>query len=382
MIKINEEIAKECADLHFKACKPYVENRLNFLIDLFDAVSKRNYIVFQNTSDKEKELRTKYSFHDISSIRSFLSPIAKNDITYDEIFLILEKGETSSLKPSKCQISKILKSLHNVINDLEALLIGKPNVLKKYTTADSKAIQKEFKELIESIFSYEKLGKPKGEAFGLEGNWNTYSLTKALEIHICLYCNKNWINTVYDENGDKVTNPQLDHFFSKSEFPILRLSFYNLIPSCETCNARIKKNKELDIERHIHPYLEGFDPEQYIAPIPLDSESTCGVGSNYLITLDSDEDNDKLKRSQNSFDFFHIDDVYEQHGDIISEIYFKRTKYNLTAIQDLLNHDMFQGMTIEEAYRFVFANYYSIDDYNKRPFSKLTRDTLRSLGII
>jgi hypothetical protein len=240
--------------------------------------------------------------------------------------------------------------------------------------------QKTYEGILIKLFNYEKLT---GDGFKYTKNytWSSYKLSNLLNVNVCPYCNKNWINTVIDEEGNKVTNPQLDHYFSKSDYPLLRLSFYNLIPSCETCNTRIKKKKELDIKKHIHPYLEGFDPEYFFAPIPLDTESTFGVGTNYQITLEEEDSSPKFTRSKNSFDFFHIEDVYEQHGDIISEIYYKRAKYNLTALEDLLKHDMFKGMSLDEAYRFVFANYLREEDYNKRPFAKLTKDTLRYLEL-
>jgi hypothetical protein len=383
MIKIDKKLAEKCAKIHYEACKPYVESHLNFLIDLFNAASQSKLISFKSTSKfyKERELRTKYKFDRITSIRAFISSITNKEIEYDDIFSVLEKGEFSVFNMSKTQISESLSFFNNIFKQLKTILQGKPKKLSGYLTFKSKDEQERFKGLIEYIFSYEKLGNKDGEAYGSDKNWNTYALTKKLKVNVCPYCNKNWTNTVYDENGDKVTNPQLDHFFSKSDYPILRLSFYNLIPSCETCNARIKKKKELDIENHIHPYLDGFDPEYFFAPIPLDTESTFGVGTNYQITLEEEDTSDKFKRSKNSFNFFHIEDVYEQHGDIISEIYYKRIKYNLTALEDLLKQDMFEGMSIEEAYRFVFANYYSEEDYNKRPFSKLTKDTLRYLEL-
>lgn len=375
MIKIDDKLAKKCAELHLKACTPYVESRLHFLIDLFDSIGNQNYLTF----NQNKDIKNKYSFSSITTMKSLVTPILNGRFRYTEVHNCFTNGDISCFNENRRFFQKACKFFKILNNDLENIVKSKPDYLfRNYVRKWNK--QRDYRDFLIKIFNYEKLT---GDGFNLNKTytWTSYKLTNLLNVNVCPYCNKNWINTVFDKNGDKVTNPQLDHFFSKSDYPILRLSFYNLIPSCETCNARIKKKKELNIDNHIHPYKEGFDPEYFFAPIPLDTESTFGVGTNYQITLEEEDTSDKFKRSKNSFKFFHIKDVYEHHGDIISEIYFKRAKYNLTALEDLLKHDMFEGMSIEEAYRFVFANYYSEEDYNKRPFAKLTKDTLRYLEL-
>lgn len=72
--------------------------------------------------------------------------------------------------------------------------------------------------------------------------------------NVCLYCNRNFIEDlkiVKNRNGRKpVGTFELDHFYSKDEFPMFAVSFYNLIPVCGTCN-RIKSNTVFNI----NPYL-------------------------------------------------------------------------------------------------------------------------------
>lgn len=385
MIQINKKLAAEAASIHLESCKPYVESRLKFLVELFKAISRSQFVTFKKTkkAEKERELRTIYGLRSIKSFRTTLAPISKKEIGYDDIFLMLEKGEFGTLlilNFRECKAAYLF--FNNVLAQIELILSEDPNSFKEYLTTKSKNKQRQFKDLIEIIFSYEKLGKKNGEAFGTNKDWNSYALTKKLEVNVCPYCNKNWVSTVIDEDGNKITNPQLDHYFSKSVYPLLRLSIYNLIPSCETCNARIKKRKELKIKKHIHPYIDGFDPEYYFAPAPKNSNSAFGLDDKYTISLKEDDSSVKCGKAKESFKFFHIKDVYEQHGDIISEIYFKKSKYNLTALEDLLGQEMFKGMSLDDAYRIVFANYLNLEEYNKRPFAKLTKDTLRYLEVI
>lgn len=45
------------------------------------------------------------------------------------------------------------------------------------------------------------------------------------------YCNRSYLNTL-----DKYRTYQIDHFFPKTTYPILGVSFYNLVPCCYACN--------------------------------------------------------------------------------------------------------------------------------------------------
>src|SRR5690606_37151236 len=64
----------------------------------------------------------------------------------------------------------------------------------------------------EEIFYNKKVGK-----------W----LSTELNVKTCPYCNRQYTFTI--EKGTKNIRPEFDHFHSKSEFPYLALSFYNLI---------------------------------------------------------------------------------------------------------------------------------------------------------
>ena len=386
MILIKDNRTDGIALEHTEFCESYVLNRLEFYLAFFDSICyktryKKNKS-FKNTFNIDSSslgyLETKY----LGKKYKKKTKSKESRVALFEYFLF--QGNRYMLIEDYCEDRKTLTFLKSIKSNLTDILSGDPSFLaKNYTGITSKNEQKKYKELIESLFRYEKLTSTgfvnlKGEV------WNSYVLTKKLEVQVCPYCNKNWINTVFDKNGNRVTNPQLDHYFSKSDFPLLRLSFYNLIPSCETCNARIKSSKELVFSDNIHPFVNGFDPHAAIIPIALNSDSSQGKGEEYLICLNlksgiSMDTKDKIK---NTFDFFHIKDVYEQHGDIISEIFYKKQKYGMTYLSDLLSDEKFIGMDLNDLYRLVFANYYEIENYRKRPFAKLTKDTVDFLGLM
>lgn len=387
MIRINSNLADEIAQKHYLACKDDVENRILVSISFYQLVIDGKKIIKKRNQSFTSVFNISPSslvyFRDTYFSPKFRKKSKHQKETLGDLLnSMFFQGNRYMLKITKRVAQEKIGFLNLIKLELVEILKGSPAYLTRYTSESSKTQQNEYKKLIEFIFQYEKLGKKSGEAFGKDRNWNSYSLTEKLKIKVCPYCNKNWINTVVDDNDDKVTNPQLDHFFPQTTFPILRLSFFNLIPSCETCNSRIKGETYLSFDKYIHPYFEEFGPECFFDPIPLDTASSHGVGEDFMLSLEVTEHSDKSIRAKNSFEFFQIENVYDQHGDIISEIYFKKFKYGLTRIEDLLSQDMFKGMSIDEAYRIVFSNYYNEVDFNRRPFSKLAKDTLRSLELL
>lgn len=65
---------------------------------------------------------------------------------------------------------------------------------------------------------------------------------------------------VSDENTiDQKMLFDIDHFYSKKQYPYLALSFYNHIPSCRSCNQGFKGDTEFTFATHIHPYHRCFD---------------------------------------------------------------------------------------------------------------------------
>lgn len=51
------------------------------------------------------------------------------------------------------------------------------------------------------------------------------------DTRVCPYCNRNYIG---DINSNTIYH--LDHFWPKDDYPILAASFFNLVPSCASCN--------------------------------------------------------------------------------------------------------------------------------------------------
>lgn len=87
--------------------------------------------------------------------------------------------------------------------------------------------------------------------------YNSYTLLKEMNIRVCPYCEDQFIEEVNLPDGKRRTM-EFDHFYPKGndEYPALAMCFYNLVPSCITCN-RIKLARQVGA----NPYSENIESE-------------------------------------------------------------------------------------------------------------------------
>ncbi|MBD9573690.1 hypothetical protein IB260_00065 [Pseudomonas sp. PDM23] len=85
-------------------------------------------------------------------------------------------------------------------------------------------------------------------------HWNAYALCNVSKYRLCPYCQQSLAVTIFRDRKSKSVRPTLDHFYSKSKYPYLALSLYNLIPSCYQCNSSLKGNINFYAKPHLHPY--------------------------------------------------------------------------------------------------------------------------------
>lgn len=63
--------------------------------------------------------------------------------------------------------------------------------------------------------------------WGKRKTYGSYKFVETLDLKTCPYCNRNYTFIVDEESGK--LRPELDHFYPKSIYPFLAMSFYNLI---------------------------------------------------------------------------------------------------------------------------------------------------------
>ena len=187
-----------------------------------------------------------------------------------------------------------------------------------------------------------------------------------LQVTVCPYCNRNFVNSTY-----KRTMCDLDHFYDKETYPILAVSFHNLVPVCHACN-HAKASNAISYSPHNTKFntddLLSFD--FYIGGIDywVDNKQ---IGIEIDCSRELESNVQELKLSE----------VYQIHSDIVQECIKKAIMFNPDYMTDLFNtyNGLFESE--EELYRIVFGNYMEESSYGKRPLSKLTKDILSKLLI-
>jgi hypothetical protein len=237
-------------------------------------------------------------------------------------------------------------------------------------------------------------------AFRYARRYSAYDLAESLGVNVCPYCNRGFTFTVaFEENN--IIRPEFDHYFSQVSYPYLALAFYNLIPSCHICNSNLKGKEDFSIDRYIHPYLDGIDDylKFTISLRDQDHDEVKDVFSAvnqfgidfFYGALDAYTLKFKLvegrtfsgyKRAIRTCKTFKLNDLYNRHKDMVSEIIQSSMVYNDDWIQSQLN--IWEGTLFrnrEDVLRLITRNYVNPDDLSKRTFSKLTNDISNELGL-
>lgn len=214
-------------------------------------------------------------------------------------------------------------------------------------------------------------------------------LVRITNVVVCPYCNRNFVNVT-----ERANTSQLDHFYNKSDYPIFSICFYNLIPSCYSCNNK-KNNKEFLIS----PYDETIKKEDipifsYI-PKSLDFKKNIDsfdiiLEDNKFVEYREDElENEKQNisgkvekfREKILLDLCTVDihNLYQLHKDIVQELFWKNEIYS-----DCYKERLYQqyGISETEVNRIITGVYTSYDELGKRPLSKLITDIIKEIGLL
>lgn len=322
-----------------------------------------------------------------------------------ELLADLKKGITEKLLPS--EVSVLIPNYGTSVEDLSVLidlLTAEPQQLialntaimsqlvSGYTEADLLAYQKaKIKKNKQSsdinlINQYEDVLARLKEAFDYKGNITNnpnraYRLTEMKGSNVCTYCNRQYIFTVNKPRNRSlrhIVRPELDHWFCQELFPLLSLSFYNLIPSCHICNSTAKGSAVFSLSTHIHPYIQhNPNPNISFKPVP----STL-----YPSHIGVKIDRRQGSREDATIKAFALDEIYDLHGHLEVEELFKfnntySTGYLKIVFKDLLN-EFCPTLTKAEVYRMLFGTELDPKKFGERPMSKLKYDILKYLKVI
>lgn len=272
------------------------------------------------------------------------------------------------------KISNKLKTNYNscldfVLHKIDTIISGNVEDLRQII----KEFNKNFPDCIKSgeDNSYQKIFTDEYNKWtGRKSEYNAYEFVVKLGIKSCPYCNRNYTFVVNHKN--RRLRPEIDHFFPKSIYPFLALSFYNLIPSCSVCN-HTKGNKDSFKLNLKSPYeIEKWDFKFSFKPYNVDFFELNS--NNYIL------DNFDIyfqKGIDSNIELFLLKELYAQHKDIVVDLLIKKRYYPESYIESLKQF----GFGKNEIYRYVFNNYMNENDFHKRVLSKITKDITDELKI-
>jgi len=331
-----------------------IKNNFNLTEEL-----KKEYLkeLYSSRFDKKNGLTVKERFEEYKKGYPF------NVIFYDKSF-----EDIVLIKPEKitCLISQMEKR------------IIENSTIKVKNKKDKRVLIYEIKDKIKEVFKYDKF----------QSECITPFFTQKLDVSTCYYCNKDFI---LNFNAPKKTSTfQLDHFYDKGKYPYLALSFYNLIPSCATCNSsKVKGSK--DCFKH-DSRVGKFENETCKIPNHKDFDFDRKVKFKLLLTKSCKDLNIKTKenidiqlkeRYSNEYkkyiEVFKLNERYQAHKDIVFEMIKNAELYpesRLKELQDLT------GIPYQEIKKDIFKLISDEVDLSKEPFSKLKRDMAHELGLL
>lgn len=199
-----------------------------------------------------------------------------------------------------------------------------------------------------------------------------HDLVKELNIKTCPYCNRQFIHSFEAERAER---PELDHFYPKALYPMFCLSFYNLIPSCHSCN-----HVKLENEMGVNPYHRAFNSRFVIADKDGHKVTPSKVYKMTEKELRVRLDGKNAEESLNS-QVLGLESVYDKHADYVKELIDKSMAYDTYARAALINSFQGAGYHPRQVYDFVWGKHLLEAEYEDRPLSKLTKDVLDFLGI-
>lgn len=278
-------------------------------------------------------------------------------------------------------------------DNLKNIICGQPTILLTnssnlfthlgFTTQnidDYFAIKKEFRPIrhpnlhsiildINSIFNYDEFSNAETDIYG------AYSLAKILNRRTCTYCNRTYTNTLATHAGKKIMRAQFDHWYPQTLFPILAVSFYNLIPCCYICNSSAKKDLVFNFTDYVHPYIDANQVDEF----KFNYAYRKSLDQFRISISPMDTTN---RKAFNTLKKLNIDEMYNTHHEELRDLIKIKQAYSDTYISKMEKFFPKSGLNRNEIYRLIFGVEFENEAFHKRPLSKFKKDILKRLEMI
>lgn len=277
--------------------------------------------------------------------------------------------ELDKIKPT------LTRAFNKILKAIDALPLSKD---------DKKKARAKYKNHVVKIFNYKKFTDEYDE-------YGAYSFVKKLGVNVCPYCNRQYVFTLNNKTGK--TRAELDHFLDKGKNLHFGLSFFNLVPSCHTCNSNLKGTKPFTNKRYLNPYVTCFNDVLDFSIEITTEDFINGKAGSFKVTQKPAVGalkSEVIKAKRNASVFQHAE-LYNNHQDLVVELLHKAYYYTKSRRKELANlRAPSVGSTLgkklfktdAEVNRFITGSYTEVAELGKRPMSKLIRDIGKELKLL
>lgn len=259
---------------------------------------------------------------------------------------------------------------NNITPRIDDILVGLPSVIYPLNVElwDDINTIPGLQDAVTNVFDYDNFIKKRKKKYC------AYHLAEEINIRSCVYCNLNYAVTIRDK-GKNLVRPDFDHFLDKATNPLLRLSFFNLIPSCGTCNQKLKNKIHFKYGLQQHPYEDDL-LNDFQFSYRYNNKSADGLE----IIFNPEKPDGKMGKSLEDLKMIK---VYNGYTHELYDLLKIRQAFSDKYLANL-GSNVLDGLKIseEELYRLAFGTYLEKENFINRPFSKFKRDILEEIGIL
>ena len=204
----------------------------------------------------------------------------------------------------------------------------------------------------------------------------SYAMVAAANHNTCVYCNRQYTFNIVRNGGknddNRIARPALDHWFPKSLFPLMSLSYYNLIPSCTICNSAVKSDEIWSLSTHIHPYLTPPN-----VPV-FKFRYKKGINNSWEIDFEN-----LSGQEENTVKSLCLKEAYQAHSGLeIADLIELASKNNGSYMKQLYGEILklyTGGGDKPKAYRLLLGTEMLPATFKNRPLSKMKKDIIEQI---
>lgn len=300
----------------------------------------------------DEEKLNNLSEHHFSAVKGYL--MKQNDSYKESLFSALRS--LTVFHPLEDEYDK--DDISSLPELLRKLILADVNTLHKLTVEDADRLRFDY---FLKVYNNQFSSSPKSY---LIESYNAYTLLKELDVQVCPYCDEEYIEIIEANNGTQRRTAELDHFFSKSQYPGLAMCFYNLIPVGKNCNF-LKKEKPISK----NPYEADIEDCTTLYPnVPI------GVNMDMLPVENCKIDFHATDEIQLNLDTFFLENRYEKHKGAAHKLLSNLQKYDAMKQAEIVKMMPEVFKSVEDLRRMLFED---TDDSSKKTLlGKLKHDII------